>query len=173
MIRRLTSLLFGRRKAMVFSRRFDPSHKDQAPDGYTFIELTSGDFRNCALAGERGRRPRFEQRLSEGYRCAGFRDAEGRIVSYIWIARGDAGAIQRGDLGETSGLSARGRYVFKGLPHRPGARGSRVFIGRVSAWLVCLLLGKPDPCEPSSRQSPAMLPPAGASAGLGSCRPRN
>ncbi len=76
---------------MVFSRRFDPSHKDQAPDGYTFIELTSGDFRNCALAGERGRRPRFEQRLSEGYRCAGFRDAEGRVVSYIWIARGDAG----------------------------------------------------------------------------------
>ena len=35
-------------------------------DGYTFTDLTAHDFRNCALAGERGRLPRFEQRLSNG-----------------------------------------------------------------------------------------------------------
>ena len=85
-------MLFGRRKVVVFSRALDPSDtKDDAPAGYTFSELTPRDFRNCALASERGRLARFERRLADGYRTAGFRDAEGRVVSYIWMARGDAG----------------------------------------------------------------------------------
>ena len=84
-------MFFGRRKAVVFSRALDPSDKDDAPAGYTFTELTPRDFRNCALASERGRLARFERRLADGYRSAGFRDVEGRVVSYIWMARGDAG----------------------------------------------------------------------------------
>jgi hypothetical protein len=75
----------------VFSRGLDPSSRDKGPEGYTFTDLTARDFRECALAAERGRLPRFEERLSNGYRCAGFRDVEGRVVSYIWIASGDAG----------------------------------------------------------------------------------
>ena len=73
-------MLFARRKVVVFSRGLESSSSDEAPDGYTFTDLTAHDFRNCALAGERGRLPRFDQRLSTGYRCAGFRDAEGRVV---------------------------------------------------------------------------------------------
>jgi hypothetical protein len=90
-IHRLASLLFAQRQVVVFSRGLDPSTGEQAPDGYTFTDLTARDFLRCALAAERGRLARFEQRLSDGYRCAGFRDAEGSVVSYIWIARGDAG----------------------------------------------------------------------------------
>lgn len=91
MIRRVAPVFFGQRKVVVFSCALDPSAGDQAPDGYTFTDLTARDFLNCPLAAERGRLPRFEERLSNGYRCAGFRDAEGFVVSYIWIASGDVG----------------------------------------------------------------------------------
>lgn len=91
MIRRLASKLFARRNAMVYSRTLDPAQTDHAPAGYTFVDLMARDFRNCELARHRGRLPRFEQRLMDGYRCAGFRDADGHVVSYIWIALGDSG----------------------------------------------------------------------------------
>lgn len=91
MIHRLASLLFAQRRVVVFSRGLEPSTGEHAPDGYAFTDLTARDFLSCALAAERGRLPRFEQRLSDGYRCAGFRDAAGRVVSYIWIARGNTG----------------------------------------------------------------------------------
>jgi len=90
-ITRLASLLFARRRVVVFSRELDSSSEDKPPDGYTFTDLTARDFRNCALAAERGRLPRFDERLSNGYRSVGFRDAEGRVVSYVWIACGDTG----------------------------------------------------------------------------------
>ena len=171
MIPRLASLLFARRRVVVFSRELDPSREDKPPDGYTFTDLTARDFRNCALAAERGRLPRFDERLSNGYRSVGFRDAEGRVVSYVWIACGDAGpssvliwrdvrvSLQRRDVFFWD-CRTDPAHVRRGLYHR--AFSSRA-------------LGSPvgEAGVPSSKPTSTMPDPVEASLAPDYCRPKN
>lgn len=91
MIGALARRLFARRDVVLYARALYPSEVVDGPAGYAFAELSRADLDGCALAAQRGRMARFEWRIEQGYRCAGFRDSQGQVVSYIWIAQGREG----------------------------------------------------------------------------------
>jgi len=90
-IESLLRCLYARRDVAMHMRALSEADTGTAPVGYVFSDLTRRDLEVCALAHEKNRMARFERRLADGYRCAGFRDPLGQVVSYIWIAQGGEG----------------------------------------------------------------------------------
>jgi hypothetical protein len=83
-------VIVRRRDSALF--RFDaaaPAPPD--PPGYRFAGLGFDALENAPLALARGRAAKFRARLDQGYACAGYRDADGVVRSYVWIAGGAAG----------------------------------------------------------------------------------
>ena len=71
--------------------------------------------------------PRFERRLDQGYRCAGFRDSAGQVVSYIWIARGASAPNRVAILARCRGDVRRSDVIFWDCRTAPGHEGRGLY----------------------------------------------
>ena len=92
MIGSLKRRLFARHDSTFYFRTLESSEAPSVPPGYFFSELSLPELESCALAQQRGRIARFIRRFDDGYRCAGFKDSQGEVVAYVWIACGDGKA---------------------------------------------------------------------------------
>lgn len=76
----------GLLRVNLFSRSLS-CNIDETPskEGVRFNRLGSESISSCALAAEKGRAGRFQQRFCDGHRAYGFVCDDGSVVSYIWV----------------------------------------------------------------------------------------